>query len=309
MPTPADDVGDLSGDASKLRGDMMTSRPADGPGGSFSPRFFLSADDSAAALSDRMSAADHGDPSVNGLDPGDSVLLSAQDSHHALNVLRMRVGDRCEVVGQGRSVYEAVVAGSQGGVQLTIVGRLSGEVAGPEYKCSVGLVQAITRPGVMEYALEKGTEVGADFFLLVQADGSPRHSGNVAAGKLGRWRRIVLEAAKQSKQTRVPWVDVAADVSEALSLIEGAGGWDLVLDPRAVEPLHELALRIPEGCESGSRAGLRLWVGPEGGWSAKEEEAFRVAGPGGARLGRSILRTETAGPVAVAVARLALQDW
>jgi 16S rRNA (uracil1498-N3)-methyltransferase len=50
-------------------------------------------------------------------------------------------------------------------------------------------------------------------------------------------------------------------------------------------------------------------VGPEGGWTAGELDQFTGAGVSTVRLGRSILRTETAGPVAVAVARLALGDW
>ena len=54
---------------------------------------------------------------------------------------------------------------------------------------------------------------------------------------------------------------------------------------------------------------LALWVGPEGGWTESESEQFRAAEITGVRLGRSVLRTETAGPVAVAVARLALGDW
>ena len=47
----------------------------------------------------------------------------------------------------------------------------------------------------------------------------------------------------------------------------------------------------------------------ESGWTAAERDDLLAAGVATARLGRGVLRTETAGPVTVAVARLALGDW
>ena len=92
----------------------------------------------------------------------------------------------------------------------------------------------------------------------------------------------------------------------------------LVLDPAAPEGLAETLARRrsevsrdPESVTSQPGGGERvaLWVGPEGGWSAAEREQFTAAGIVGVRLGRGVLRTETAGPVGVAVARLVLGDW
>ncbi|GAB4253714.1 MAG: hypothetical protein Kow00122_11690 [Thermoleophilia bacterium] len=54
---------------------------------------------------------------------------------------------------------------------------------------------------------------------------------------------------------------------------------------------------------------LALWVGPEGGWSAGEIGRFAAWGLSLAGLGRRVLRTETAGPVGVAVVRFSLGDW
>jgi len=76
---------------------------------------------------------------------------------------------------------------------------------------------------------------------------------------------------------------------------EGCGG-------RAVQLCELLA-------PGGAAAGVALWIGPESGWTEEELEVLKVAGAEPARLGRGVLRTETAGAVAVAVARLALGDW
>ncbi len=168
----------------------------------------------------------------------------------------------------------------------------------------VGLVQAMTRPAAMDYVLEKATEVGASFFVLVPAAGSPKRSDLSRGDRLDRWRRIAREAAKQSKQMAVPTVDIAGSVGEALEDLRVSQTQSLVLEPAAATALQDAVVR-----EASPAARIALWVGPEGGWTAGELDQFAGAGVGTARLGRSILRTETAGSVAVAVARLALGDW
>lgn len=255
--------------------------------GRFSPRFFVSVDPV----------------------PGERLNLGAEDSHHALKVLRLRAGDECEAVGPTRTVHRATVSSVAGPLEITVVAPLPADVAGPVYRFEVGLAQALARPAVMDYVLEKGTEVGADFFLLVAAAGSPGQAGLEKPGRLDRWSRVAREAAKQSKQTRVPWVSTSPSVSEALSLLEGAGRTHYVLDPGAERSLGGLLALWQQESSGGSPHRLCLWIGPEGGWTAEELDCFRAAGACGARLGQSVLRTETAGPVAVAITRLVLQDW
>lgn len=268
----------------------------------FSPRFFLSPADRGA---DRALA------------PGDAVVLDAEDSHHAARVLRLRMGDGCEVVTTAGDVFRAEVVTVREPVALTVVERLRGPEAGAVYRHEVGLVQALARPAVMDYVLEKGTEAGADFLLLVAAAGSPRH-GDVGAARLERWRRIAREAAKQSKQTRVPRVDLVSSPAEALRHAQTQGHISIVLEPGSPKPLpeavREAASPVVTAAETQpkgepARAGLALWIGPEGGWETAELEALVRAGARDAHMGRSVLRTETAGPVAVAIARLALDDW
>ncbi len=289
---------------------------------------------------------------------GTEVTLSDTDSHHALRVLRLAVGDGCEVV-VGAAVYAALVVAAVHPVRVKLTARLEGAAAGARYRIQVGLVQALARPAALDYVVEKGTEVGAGFFLLVPASGSPKGSDPSLGGRLARWRRIAEEAAKQSKHVVVPEVEVAGSVVEALTRLGGASGGashgapssapvaglsdvgaadrtpsaespgaalSLVLDPAAAEGLAETLARrrsevsrasesvtsqAPESVASQPVGAERvaLWVGPEGGWSVAERAQFTAAGIAGVRLGRGVLRTETAGPVGVAVARLALGDW
>lgn len=90
----------------------------------------------------------------------------------------------------------------------------------------------------------------------------------------------------------------------------------LILEPGAPEDLsHVLGATLARSRHSDGEPApdqalcLSLWVGPEGGWTDAELHSVLARGAVMARLGRATLRTETAGPVGVAVTRLELDDW
>jgi 16S rRNA (uracil1498-N3)-methyltransferase len=252
----------------------------------FSPRFFLDAEPVA----------------------GSELEVEAEDSHHAARVLRLRLGDGCEVVTASGRVYSALVTSAVEPVRVRLEAELEQPAAGASYRVDVGIAQALARPSATDLVIEKGTEVGASFFLLVHADGSPgawgKAPGKDEAGRLTRWQRIAREAAKQSKHTTVPRVDLVATVAAGIERLTAQGIASVVLEPSAEATLSDVVSAFPS-----SRARMALWVGPESGWTARELEAFAAAETPVARLGRGVLRTETAGPVAVALTRFALGDW
>jgi len=254
----------------------------------FRPRFFV---ESGRAVSPVGPSA------------GTELTLGAADSHHALHVLRLQTGDECEVV-VGAAVYAASVTRTEEPVRVSLTARLPEAEAGAVYRWQVGLVQLLTRPALFDQVLEKGTEVGASFFVFVPAATRARLSEQSAAQRLTRWRRIVLEAAKQSKQVAVPPVEAIPSVEEALDELKARGVFSLMLDPVAPLGLRERLEQRPVPAVP-----IALWVGPEGGWSVADRAGLAEAGVEAVRLGRGVLRAETAGPVAVAVVRLVQGDW
>ena len=231
---------------------------------------------------------------------GDELSLPPRDAHHAGHVLRLRPGDACEIVLEpARVLFSARVirvSDAQVGVRLGEVIPVAGN------GLWVTLVQALPELRSVNVIVAKGTEVGVDEFVLVRASGSPRIHRDRLQERVERWGNVALEAAKQSKQLAVPRV-LLSDLEQMRARTTGAGWASLVLEPSAADGLEEVLARV------GSAGRVALWVGPEGGWTPDELAA--LAGPGSdlVRLGRRILRAETAGPVVAAVVRFALRDW
>jgi 16S rRNA (uracil1498-N3)-methyltransferase len=211
--------------------------------------------------------------------------LRLPEAQHVLKVLRGRPGDVLEVVDAGRRLFIAELRGGEEAVVLEAVETLAEEAV-------IFLYQAIPKGGRMDLVVEKATEVGVTGIVpLVTQRGvvKPRDS------KVERWRRLAGAAARQSLRLRVPEVREPVHFSEVVRRI----GEDGVLLHNAPE-LEPLEAVVPSP--------VSLFVGPEGGWSEEEMRLAEEAGLARAQLGPYRLRSETAGMVAVARARAALQS-
>jgi 16S rRNA (uracil1498-N3)-methyltransferase len=202
------------------------------------------------------------------------AILAAADRHHLEHVLRMRVGDTCEVAAGGRVHLARVGAGG-----LELVEEIDAVTA--------PIVTVwIAQPGARsDSAVEKLTELGV---ARIGALGTELLKGRFTPSRIERWRRVAEAAAKQSKQVRVP------------EILEPSAFAD-VLSPEAVVLSHSgasggLADRIV------GRRQATLLIGPEPGFSDVELELARSRGVAVATFGPVVLRTETAAIVAAALA-------
>jgi 16S rRNA (uracil1498-N3)-methyltransferase len=225
-------------------------------------------------------------------EPGETVILSAEDAHHAIRSLRLRPGDRF------------TSSDGRGGLARCRVVRASGLLLEGEVEERVGesrplpvlrVLLAPPKGDRLTWAVQKLTEVGADEIVLVEAARSVRRWKGERAHKAGeRLEAVAREAAKQARRRFLP--EVSGPVEWGAALADALGnGLTVVLWEGAQDGLLGL---LPE--EPPERLGLV--VGPEGGIP---EEAAMAAGDRGAllaSLGPNVLRTETAAVVAAAVA-------
>jgi len=223
---------------------------------------------------------------------GPHVTFDAEETRHLARVLRLRPGAVVHAVdGRGQALI----------VRLTQVGSRSaeGEVLGHEAQRSespllLTLVQGLPKGNKMETIIRMATELGVTRVVPVITERSVvRTDAARSAGRLDRWQRVAREAAKQSGRSMIP--DVAPVRALAEWLREGRPeGLLLCLWE---EERTSLADRLPPA----PVAAATLVVGPEGGLAGAEAECLRAAGAAVAGLGPRVLRTETAGPVGLAL--------
>jgi len=238
--------------------------------------------------------------------PGALVQLGGAEAHHAVAVSRLRPGERVRVGDGSGTIAEGVVE-STGRDELSVrVERVRHE---PEPSPRIVLVQALAKGDRDELAVQAACEVGVDAVVPWQAERSvSRWSGPKAERGVERWRAIVREASKQSLRSRVPEVRPLEDTAALVWRTAAAqASRTLVLDPDAERPLSRVGATL--AAESDAVEEVILVVGPEGGIAPGELERLEQAGAIPVRLGPGVLRTSTAGPVAVGLLHLLLGRW
>lgn len=232
--------------------------------------------------------------------PGEVVRVSGDEGRHAAVVKRTRVGEVVLVAdGLGRAIRGPVLeAGKQG-----IVVRVAECLTTPASAHRWTAVQALAKGERSDIAVESLTEIGATRIVAWQAarsvvrwDAHAGGSDQIERG-LAKWRAAARGSAKQSRRFAVPEVTYAT--TEAVLQLIVAADLALVAHEEATGSLAQVSL--PPSGE------VVVIVGPEGGVSPDELIAFTGAGAQVVSLGDGVLRTSTAGVVAVAQLQLLAQ--
>lgn len=218
------------------------------------------------------------------LDEG-GALLPPEEAAHALRVLRLKAGDRCQVILE-ETVFGAEIL--ETAPEVTV--RLLDSLPSPEAGVRVTLYQGLPKGDKMDYIVQKCTEAGVRRIVPVLFSRCVMKWDAKDGGKrLLRWQRIAREAAKQAGRAAVPEIENALTLNALCARLPG----------------HELILAPWEEAAGGMGAHLQgqkdiaLVIGPEGGIDAAEMEKMRAAGAVPVSLGPRILRTETAGLAAL----------
>jgi 16S rRNA (uracil1498-N3)-methyltransferase len=229
---------------------------------------------------------------------GAEIALPASAAHHAAQVLRLRVGDAVTLFdGEGGEYGAQIARITLRAVSLRVVERRAIERESP---LSVTLVQALVSAERMDYAIQKAVELGAAAIVPVASSRSvTRLDGARAQRRVEHWRQIAIASCEQCGRNRVPAVDAPCELREWLRRPSEAG-LRLLPAPGATQSLSDLP--APD-------RGVELLVGPEGGLSPDEEAAAIDASFRRVRFGPRILRTETAGPAALAAMNALWGDW
>lgn len=225
-----------------------------------------------------------------------TVVLDAEESHHALGVLKAREGQAIDVFngcgGKGRATISAIRKNT---VTLAIDRRTADEPRTP----SITLIQAVPREQKMDFAIQKAVELEASAIAPVITEHCVvRLKPAQAEERLERWQKIALNAGKQSGCAWLPRIAPVVDLDRYLA---ARPAFDLLLVGALTgqtRPFKEALRSLPARPET-----VGIFIGPEGDFSPRELQAILSAGAVPVTFGPNVLRVETAAIHALSVLR------
>jgi 16S rRNA (uracil1498-N3)-methyltransferase len=221
--------------------------------------------------------------------------LPDEVAHYVRDVLRMRPGDRFELIDGSGAVAEVALAEVDAErVRVEVLSERRDR--GAESPLHITLYQSIPKGDRWDLVLEKSCELGVDAVVAVEtARTIVRIPDDKIARRRERWERIVASAARQSGRTVTPAVEGPRPFAETL-----ADAPALALLAHTGEDLPSLREALARRADD-PPASVGIWIGPEGGFTDEEIERARRAGLHAVHLGPRTLRAETAGVAAVAI--------
>lgn len=208
--------------------------------------------------------------------------ISDKDKHHIINVMRMKLNDKIEIV-YDEKVYMCEINDiSKKDVSYSVKDIID---INNELPVKVTIAVSLVNEKKLDFILQKCTELGVYDFILVNSDRSKIKIDGKEKKKIERWNTITKEAAEQSHRNIKPIVRDIMSINDVSKL-----DYDLKLtcSTKENEKTIKNVLQNSTNCDR-----IIIVVGPEGGLTVSEEEKLEKNGFIPVTLGNLILRTET----------------
>lgn len=255
---------------------------------------------------------------------GQCVTLPEAVANHAVRVLRLQAGDALVLFNDEGGAYAGVLlpqmsdsssdtvaksgktrregkgarANSPREVQVVLQAFEPDDRASP---LRIALWQGVSAAERMDYTWQKSVELGVHRCVPVETQRCNHRMDDARAQKRHlHWQGVIVAAAEQCGLNRLPVLEPVQSLTEALRF--PVIGTRIMLDPDATESYPDWLSRQQ------ALTDLTILIGPEGGFAPEEIEAAKAAGFQCFRLGPRVFRTETAGPVALAVTQAIAGD-
>lgn len=211
----------------------------------------------------------------------DKFNLNSDDLYHIKTVMRMKTGDKVEVV-YDDSVYLCEIELIKDNVIINLLEKLETET---NLEPKIRLILPFLKEQKMDLILQKGTELGIDEFIFIETERTiVKVEDKKEQSKLDRWSRICKEASEQSMRLDIPNVKIERN-KEALESLDGL---KLLCSTQEKDKTIKNLLKNTRNYDK-----INIMIGPEGGFSLKEEIYFEKKGFTKVSLGSQIMRVET----------------
>lgn len=186
---------------------------------------------------------------------GNEIMLSGDEFHHAVKVMRHHSGDEIYVTnGEGKIFNGDIIEILKDSLIITVKKEFAYK---NKFANVVFCLPKLKSPERFEFALEKCTELGITNFVIFESERTVSKSS-----KIERWQKIVLSAMKQSLQSFLPVISIVGSIKE----IKSFEGKKIVFE----QDTKNIFSCLPENKEDK----YYLLFGPEGGLSPKELSLF-----------------------------------
>jgi 16S rRNA (uracil1498-N3)-methyltransferase len=224
-----------------------------------------------------------------------SVFLEGEEHHHLSHVARIKPGEQVWLFDDFGIQYRACVEEiEQEKTRLVILETVQEQPTGVR----ITLAQVLLKPKKMDLVIQKATELGTDDIVPVTSDRTIINIEGKQEKKMERWKRIAIEASKQSGRSSVP--KILPPVSLKTYIQEEGEGRKFFLSERGGEAFRDI-LMSPLIENTDTPQFVTLLVGPEGGWTEIEEQDIMDNQYEAVSLGSLTLRSETAAIVGLAL--------
>ena len=237
---------------------------------------------------------------------GSKLWLEEREAYHAVQVLRLHLGDQVTVLdGAGHEFGCEIAQASKRKVMLNVTGKRFH----PPLPARLTLVQAMPKGKTFDVIVQKATELGAHRVvpLLTQRVVTRLADGRDAAHKVEKWRQVAIESIKQCGSPWLPEITAPVPLPEFVARKES---FDLKLVAALTGDRRHPRDYFADFARTHQRqpASICMWVGPEGDFTPDELAAIRAAGARPITLGPNVLRAETAAIYCLSVLCYELQS-
>ncbi|MGL5615395.1 MAG: 16S rRNA (uracil(1498)-N(3))-methyltransferase [Sarcina sp.] len=229
------------------------------------------------------------------------AIIQGDDVKHIYKVLRVSTGEKVSINNlQGEEFLGEVEEVNKSEVRIKLIEKLE---INNESPISIILFQGMPKATKMDLIVQKGIELGIDEFIpVITARVDVKLKGEFK--KLDRLNKIALEAAKQSKRSKIAKVLEPINFQEAMDIMKEM---DLIVIP--YENATGYGIRaLKESLGDKTPKNIAIMIGPEGGFEEEEIENLKNMGAHIVTLGPRILRTETAGFTCASLLQYELGD-
>src|SRR5699024_666085 len=223
-----------------------------------------------------------------------------EDAHHIIRVMRYEVGDKIICVHPDGKAAECEIIELDDGGKTVLATVKSWLESDSELPVEVTILQSLPKGSKLELIIQKGTELGATQFVLFESDRSlVKWNRKKRDNRLQRYQKIAKEASEQSGRTIIPEI-IYIDKIEPYIKDDSLTNSLKILAYEEEAKRSEHTSLYSELSKIQEHNHILIAIGPEGGFSPEEVNLFSDHNFTPVRLGKRILRTETASLYALA---------